>query len=214
MQYQGRSDGIDYNEMKNLISLSCSYRDSIIILDGSGNIKKEVFISDKFKKTGIPQHHVNDHIILDDYVYVSMFSLSGNWKKGIFDGGILQIDLKNPKNRNVVVSELRMPHNVEFYMNEIHVLDSLRGNLIIGDNKNIAHFSGFSRGMAYIDNNIIAIGQSKNRNHSKLIGLSNNISIDCGIIFYDIKSKLSRQIILPQDIGEIHSIRCLKSLNL
>ena len=101
-----------------------------------------------------------------------------------------------------------MPHNVEFYMNEIHALDSLRGNLVIGDNKNTAHFSGFSRGMAYVNTKIIAIGQSKNRNHSKLLGLSNNISIDCGIVFYDIKSKLSRQIILPQDIGEIHSIRC------
>ena len=138
-----RAHGIDYNEMKNLISLSCSYRDSIIILDGSGNIKKEVFISDKFKKTGIPQHHVNDHIILDDYVYVSMFSLSGNWKKGIFDGGILQIDLKNPKNRNVVVSELRMPHNVEFYMNEIHVLDSCAEILLLGITKTLLIFQVF-----------------------------------------------------------------------
>ena len=167
------------------------------------------FISNKFTKTKIPQHHVNDHIITDGYAYVSMFSLSGNWKKGVFDGGIIQIDLSDPSNRHVVMDDLRMPHNIEIYKSEIHVLDSLRGNLVIGDNRNVAHFSGFSRGMAYVKDSIIAIGQSKNRNHSKLIGLSNNISIDCGIIFYDILSKLSRQIILPQDIGEIHSIRQL-----
>ena len=53
------------------------------------------------------------------------------------------------------------------------------------------------------------IGQSRNRNFSKNIGLSNNISIDAGIIIYDVITKVSRFLQLPARLSEIHTIKLL-----
>ena len=53
-------------------------------------------------KTGIPQHHVNDHIILRLYICIYVFFVEV--EKGIFDGGILQIDLNDPNQRNVLIN--------------------------------------------------------------------------------------------------------------
>ena len=204
-----RAHGMCFHEQKNLFSLSCSYRDSILFLNDAGQTVDEIFISKKFNETGEPQHHVNDHCVVDNYLYVSMFSISGNWKRNVFDGGIMQINMDDLQDRCVLTNSLLMPHNIEKFGNEFHVLDSFRGNLSIGLFETVASFPGFARGLDR-HKNLFAIGQSKNRNHSKLKSLSTNISIDCGLVFFDNQSKLNRQIVLPSSIGEIHSVKFSK----
>ena len=53
------------------------------------------------------------------------------------------------------------------------------------------------------------VGQSRNRNYSKNLGVSKNISIDAGIIIFDPVTKASRFLQLPPKISEIHSILLL-----
>ena len=52
----------------------------------------------------------------------------------------------------------------------------------------------------------IILGQSRNRNYSKNLGLSLNISIDTAIIIFDPITKASRSIHFPQKLSEIHSV--------
>ena len=66
-------------------------------------------------------------------------------------------------------------------------------------------FPGFTRGLDF-DGQFYYVGQSKNRNYSKVVGRSNNISVDCSVIVFDPIRKVSRSFQFPIEIGEIHSI--------
>ena len=76
-----------------------------------------------------------------------------------------------------------MPHNVKFYDDSMHVLNSLKGELLYDNFSVKGEFPAFTRGLDY-DGQYYYVGQSRNRNFSKSIGLSNNISIDAGIIIF------------------------------
>ena len=98
-----------------------------------------------------------------------------------------------------------MPHNPKIFNGNFYVNDSLRGNLL-GNNFNIvSNFKSFTRGLAN-DGSYFYIGQSKNRNFSRNIGITNNTSIDSGIVILDEKSKVSRFLQLSLHLSEIHSI--------
>lgn len=139
-----------------------------------------------------------------------MFSSTGNWKEGVFDGAVVEFDIETGKRVGNVISNLYMPHNVVNLNGGLCVLDSLRGHLLASNGEVEGTFPGFTRGVDF-DGEFYLIGQSKNRNYSKVIGLSNNISIDCSIILFDPKRKVSRSLQLPLSIGEIHSIKVLTS---
>ena len=98
-----------------------------------------------------------------------------------------------------------MPHNVKFIEGSIHVLNSLQGQLKTNNANIIGEFPAFTRGLDH-DGIFYYIGQSRNRNYSINIGVSNNISIDAGVIVFDAHTKASRFLQLPPKISEIHSI--------
>ncbi len=98
-----------------------------------------------------------------------------------------------------------MPHNIKKIDGGFTILDSLRGKLLSNNMQEIVKFSGFTRGLDH-DGIFYYIGQSRNRNFSKNLGVSNNISIDAGIIIFDEISKVSRFLQLPPRLSEIHSI--------
>ena len=86
----------------------------------------------------------------------------------------------------------------------------LLGNLL-GNNMSIqCTFNAFTRGLDYHEN-LFYIGQSKNRNFSKTMGISNNNSIDCGIVIFNNEKKISRFFQFPPSISEIHSIRVINT---
>ena len=200
-----RPHGVSYSSKYEEFYICCSYRDEILILDKNFKKKKIISISDKFKNLNLPSHHINDCEIYEDYLYVSMFSETGNWRLDVYDGCVLQIDLKNKKIDNAIVRNLWMPHNPKIFNGNFYVNDSLRGNLL-GNNFNIvSNFKSFTRGLAH-DGSYFYIGQSKNRNFSRNIGISNNTSIDSGIVIFDEKSKISRFLQLSPHLSEIHSI--------
>jgi hypothetical protein len=137
-----------------------------------------------------------------------MFSYTGNFRREIFDGVVVEYSTTDFRERGIVIDNLWMPHNVEYLAGSLTVLDSLRGNLIRNNSLNVGKFPGFTRGLDYNDG-LFYVGQSRNRNFSKVLGVSNNISLDSGITVFDEKSKVSRNLSLPPAISEIHSIRIL-----
>lgn len=201
----GRAHGISYNESNNNFYVTFSYRDSVIEYDKNFNSIREFSLSTKYKKIGEPMHHCNDNYSYGSSLFVSMFSSTGNWKMDRFDGCIAEFDLDTGDRLKDLTSDLYMPHNVMVIDGSLHVLDSLPGHLKYGNLSIAGTFPAFTRGLSF-SNGYYYLGQSKNRNYSRVIGLSNNISIDCGIVIFDPILKVSRFISFPKAIGEIHSI--------
>ena len=200
-----RPHGVTYSEHTDCFYMASSYMDAVLVFNRDFKHIDTIYISEKYKKTGEPQHHINDVHAFGESLYVSMFSLTGNWKKDIFDGVVLEIDLDTKEVLRPVIQDLWMPHNVCAINGSLSVLDSLRGELKTHNAQPIGRFPGFSRGLAY-DGVFHYVGQSRNRNYSKYLGLSLNISIDTSIIVFDSLTKVSRSLSLPSKLSEIHSI--------
>lgn len=200
-----RAHGVCYNKHLKSFYIACSYLDSVLVLDENFNINDEIKVSSKFQLNKEPHHHIND-CWTDGYsLYVSMFSITGNWKKEVYDGGVIEFDLETKKSIGPVMQNLWMPHNIMFIDGCLTILDSLPGYLRRNNCQIAGQFPAFTRGLAY-DGMYYYIGQSKNRNISKNIGISLNTSIDTGIIIFDEIMKVSRFIQLPSKISEVHAI--------
>ena len=109
--------------------VSCSYLDSVLVIDRDFKIKDQIKISDKINYSDSPCHHINDCYVIENSLFVSMFSRTGNWKLDIFDGTILEYDIKTKKLIGPVISNLWMPHNVKVIQGSLTFLDSLQGHL-------------------------------------------------------------------------------------
>mgnify|MGYP001235303807 FL=1 len=187
--------------------IALSLEDSIIGIDDAG---KEIFrysITDKVRETGIAQHHVNDVEIIGDFAYVSMFSVTGNWKHGIFDGGLVEINLISGSSK-VIINSLTMPHSVTDEDGEIFVLDSFKGKLLGRNFNELAQLPGFVRGYDS-DAEYYYLGESKNRNFSRMDNGRSPVSLDSRITIVNRKYSFCRSIQLPKHISEIHALLCL-----
>jgi hypothetical protein len=200
-----RAHGIDFSEKHDVYVIASSEQDAVIFLDSKFNVIDKVNFSYKKAQSKKAEHHCNDLHIVGDSIYVSMFSVTGNYKKEVYDGGILEIDIPSREIKHTLSNNLSMPHNVKFYDDSMHVLNSLKGELLYDNFSLKGEFPAFTRGLDY-DGLYYYIGQSRNRNFSKSMGLSNNISIDAGIIIFDPKTKLSRFLQVNPKLAEIHSI--------
>ena len=200
-----RAHGLSYNEDNKHFYISCSNRDCILELDSNFCLTRTFHISDKYEKYSEAFHHTNDNYAMGNSLYVTMFSSTGNWKNDVFDGCVAEFDLASGERLPDPVKDLYMPHNIKFFDGSMHVLDSLPGHLRFSNMSIQGTFPAFTRGLDY-KFGLYFIGQSKNRNYSKIMGLSNNISIDCGVIVFNAESKVSRFIPLPYETGEIHAI--------
>ncbi|MEF2230670.1 MAG: DUF4915 domain-containing protein [Pseudodesulfovibrio sp.] len=200
-----RPHGVSYSERTQRFYVGSTYLDAVLVFDRDFRQVDTIHISRKQARTGEPQHHLNDAYAFGESLFVSMFSYTGNWKKEIFDGVVLEIDIDSGEVLHPVIRDLWMPHNVCAINGSLTVLDSLRGELKTNNAQPVGKFPGFSRGLAY-DGVFHYIGQSRNRNYSRYLGLSQNISIDTSIIVFDEKTKVSRSLSLPSKLSEIHSI--------
>jgi hypothetical protein len=200
-----RAHGVAYNKNNSSFYITCSYLDSVLVLDKEFNHKDIINLSNKNNLGNPPNHHCNDCFIHNNSLYISMFSISGNWKIDVFDGGILEVDTITNKVIGQLTSDLWMPHNVKIINGGMYVLDSLKGQLKGNNFQVIGDFPAFTRGLTH-DKNYFYVGQSRNRNYSRNLGLSKNISIDAGIVIFDEVTKVSRFVQVSPKISEIHSI--------
>jgi len=203
-----RCHGVAYSALKQQFYLASSYLDAVLVFDKDFKHIDTISLSHKCKVEGEPCHHCNDICVVGSSLYISMFSYSGNWKRNVFDGVVLEIDLNTNELYRPVITELWMPHNIDYIAGSLTVLDSLRGQLKRNNAQVVGEFPGFSRGLAY-DGVYYYIGQSRNRNYSSYLGLSKNISIDTSIIVFDEHTKVSKSLSLPSKLSEIHSILVL-----
>ncbi len=201
-----RAHGVDFSEKYNCYFVACSYLDQVLQIGNDGNILNTFNLSEKSKyKQNSPQHHCNDCCVHEDSLFVSMFSCTGNWKIDVFDGAIIEYNIITGERVGVVKTDLWMPHNVKIINGSMTCLDSLRGSLLTNNLQEIGKFNAFTRGLDF-DGEYYYIGQSRNRNFSKNLGLSNNISIDAGVVVFDSITKVSRFLQLPPQISEIHAL--------
>jgi hypothetical protein len=203
-----RAHGITFSEVTGCFYIVASYMDKVLIYDRELRPQGEIAISNKLALEGTACHHCNDICSAGHSLYVSMFSATGNWKRDIYDGAVVELDVTSRQMRGVAIGGLWMPHNPLLLGGSLTVLDSLRGMLRRNNAQPVGQFPGFSRGLGY-DGHFFFVGQSRNRNYSKVLGVSNNISIDTSIIVFDEETKVSRSLTLPSRISEIHSVLAL-----
>ena len=171
------------------------------------NLVDKIIFSNKSKQFDDGQCHINDITSLGSSLLVSYFSRSGLWRKGIFDGGVSEIETENNK-INDLISNLSQPHSPEVIEGQIYVLDSFNKYLYHGTKK-VSKFSGFIRGLAF-DGSYFYIGQSEDMYLSKDMGLeTDNIMCNAGIFQLDINKNISRFLSTP-DVMNIHDILIYK----
>lgn len=199
--------GLAYHEASKQFFVANSGNDTISIYEyPSLQLKKLIYISEKTKKAGGGLHHINDLTVIEDSLFVSCFSVSGSWKKGILDGGIFEYNISDLLEKpNILINNLWKPHSVEHCENKVCYLDSMKGNFWIGNQNKAGKFNGFIRGLAF-DGKYYFIGQSEDMYTSELFGIKNNIMLNAGVYLYDQKTKVSRFYSFP-DLSNIHDIK-------
>ena len=88
--------GIAYIAEKNNFYVAHSATDEISVYDGKNfNFIEKIIFSNKSKQYNEGQSHINDLTALGTNLLVSYFSRSGLWRKGIYDGGVSEIEIDN-----------------------------------------------------------------------------------------------------------------------
>jgi hypothetical protein len=190
-----------YNDLWVLVS---SYKDAVIGVNDKGEEVFEYRFSDKIDAFESAQHHCNDLDIVGDYAYVSMFSLTGNWKRNSFDGGIMEVNLITGEMKPVI-NNLTMPHSVTCDESGLKVLNSFKGTFLGGNFNVLATLPGFVRGYDS-DDDYHFIGESKNRNFSRMDTGRTPVSIDTKITIINKDFGFCRSVYLPNPISEVHSV--------
>lgn len=200
--------GLWYDVKTRKLFVGLPGRDSVGICDiDAESIHEEIFISDKWKDNKKDNHHVNDICVVDNSLYISMFSFTGNWPLQAYDGGICEINWKTGEKIGSVVSDIWMPHSLMRIGPNLTYLDSMRGQVIDMNHNIIGQFDYFVRGMDII-NDCFAIGVSEHRYPDKLPRSRLNIPLDAGVLIFDRKSKMSKLINMPE-INSVHSVLIL-----
>ena len=129
-------------------------------------------------------HHINDLVYKNQNVYLTFFSWSGEWRNGIFDGGLAKINLKTKKVNLVTSRNYLQPHSPTFIDGELSFVDSGNSQIILGSYQPSLNLSGFLRGLKKKDNYIFC-GQSENMYLSRLINKEKLVNVTPGINLID-----------------------------
>ena len=191
---------------KNCFYVANAATDEISIYDDN-NFKfiDKIIFSNKSKEIVDGQCRINDLTSLGSNLLVTYFSRSGLWRKGIYDGGVSEIEIDTNK-INDLISNLKQPHSPEVIEGQVYVLDSLNKSLYHGTKK-ISKFTGFVRGLSF-DGNYFYIGQSEDMYLSRDMDIGsdkNNTMCNAGIFQFDINRNISRFLSIP-DVMNIHDI--------
>lgn len=197
--------GIAYCEKQSLFYIAISGRDEILVVD-SANMKEteRIPFSNKFNGNKKEHHHLNDLLLFEDSLLVSMFSQSGFWRQNIYDGCLIEYDLKKKQIINTLMSGLVKPHTIKLFEDDIYLIDSFRGLVMRGCNNIMAEFNGFIRGLEK-DSSRYYIGQSKNRHIEESYRNKKAIMSNCGVIIYLEDDKVYRLIDIPH-VNDIYDI--------
>lgn len=197
--------GVAFDPSTNHVFVAQPGRDSIGVYElNSNKILDEIFISDKWKSNQKDNHHINDLCVVDDSIFVSMFSFTGNWMHEVYDGGVMEISISKSEIIGSTVDGLWCPHSVTRFNGELVVLDSMRGEIVQMNWKRLGQFSTFVRGLDY-NGKYYFVGMSGFRHSDKLSGIAKMIGVDAGFSVFDPKSCLSRTFV-QNAFESVHSV--------
>lgn len=203
-----RPHGIAYNESKEEFVVVGNSRDSIVSFSKEGALADMKPVLRGSRMMGIPLHHINDVAYSNGALYLSMFSFTGSWKSGAYDGGIYAFDSESLEPLGPVVSGANMPHSVTFREEELWFCNSLPGLLTKGDREFELAYPTFARGLDFHEN-IAIVGASRNRN-SRDNALESGTQIrevNSGFYITLMDSGLSRFIAMAGLVPEIHAVK-------
>ena len=203
--------GLTYHKKSNQLFVTNAGTDTISIYDKENfELKKIIDISNKSKNSGGGLHHINDLTVVNDSLFVSCFSISGNWNIGLLDGGILEYDITDiDKPPNAIIKNLWKPHSIKYHNQGLVYLDSMNGTFHQGNHKILGKFNGFIRGLDY-DSNFFFIGQSEDMYVSEMFGKKENIMLNAGVYLYQPESIVCRFYSFPY-LSNIHDLKIHKN---
>jgi DNA-binding beta-propeller fold protein YncE len=205
-----RPHGLAVSESTMEVFVVGSHSECVYVLDGNLNKKRTLCFSNQNLRFGAAAHHVNDVCMSEDRLLVSMFSISGHWRIGNYDGGVAEIDSNTGDLVGVLVDNLQLPHSVSIVDTELFVLDSLNGMILKGVNHVVSQIPAFLRGLV-VGTNHYVIGGSRNRNLRQNLNSVRPVSIDSCIYVLSKDAAIYRTISLDNRIPEIHCVVEMRS---
>ena len=172
----------------NYIYIANSSRDSIIVLDSNLAQIEESFISELSSEKGNSRHHINDLSSVNGQLIVTMFSYSGFWRNGVFDGHLVSLNSELKIDR-ILYSGLSQPHTPRLYDGEVSFADSFAGELVHGTKGTILQVDGFVRGIEKVGPTWI-LGQSQTLYLERRVGRSGKVFLNTGVYIYNEDSKI------------------------
>lgn len=184
--------GLCVDAANNRLFVATPGRDSVAQYNlTSLKLENEIHITGKWHRNRKDNHHVNDLCLHENSLYVSLFSMSGNWLHDAFDGGVIEIDLETGTVLGPVVSGLWMPHSVSMISGKLTYIDSMRASLHNSSWTALGRFNGFVRGLDH-DGKYYFLGVSRHRYPERLPKTESTISLDTGFYVFDAETRMSR----------------------
>tara|TARA_B100001057_G_scaffold501285_1_gene623210 strand:+ start:7082 stop:8299 length:1218 start_codon:yes stop_codon:yes gene_type:complete len=200
--------GIDFHKKTKSFIITNQTRDKIYIFDiTKKEIINEIPFSDLSGEHLKSPHHINDIFINDDDVYLTFFSWVGDWKNGVYDGGIAKFNIYKKKIKLISKKIFWQPHSPTFIDGELACVDSGNGRIVFNNHKKEIKLNGFVRGLKKIGKYIIC-GQSETMYLSRMIKKENLINITPGLYIIDI-NKNANKFIPVYGLCNIHDIEPL-----
>lgn len=205
-----RPHGLTINSSSGNIVVVGNGNDSLLTFSENGILIEAQPVLRGRKESGTPVHHINDIAYSNGALYLSMFSFTGSWQSGAYDGGIYALDSESLDPLGPVVSGANMPHSVTFRDGELWFCDSLPGFLTKGNKEFELAYPTFARGLDFRDD-IAIVGASRNRNQrDHLLESGTQIrEVSSGFYVTLMNSGLSRFIPLDGLIPEVHALKIL-----
>ena len=185
--------GLAYCSERKVFACGLPGVDGVGIYDAKNGSEIDFYpISAKAQVEGRDNHHVNDLCFFNDSLIVSMFSLSGNWDKELYDGGLMELNLTSGCWYSPLVDHLWMPHSVKQFSESLIFLDSMRGALHQGTNTQLFKFPAFLRGLDISKDGLFGIGVSEHRYPEKVPAEMKCTFVSSGVLLVDAESNSTR----------------------
>ena len=202
-----RPHGLVWNPDLGMVNVIANNRDALMAFDPNGAFIRLDYLLRGGEENGQAHHHMNDLAYHNGLLYVSMFSFSGSWKGGVYDGGVFAFDAKTLASIGPVVSGAQMPHSVTFEDDQMWFCNSLPGMLTKGEHDFEIRFPTFCRGLAFAGD-FVFVGASRNRNSQDAPVVTGDQirEVASGVYVTSTVNRMARFIPMKGQVPEIHCV--------
>ncbi len=202
-----RPHGLTWNPDLGRVNVIANNKDALLSFNSGGELVAIDYLLRGDEHNTAACHHMNDIAYSNGALYVSMFSFTGSWKLGVYDGGIYAFDAKSFSPIGSVVSGAQMPHSVTFDDEQLWFCDSLPGMLTRGQQDFKIGFPTFCRGLSFVGD-LMFVGASRNRNalDAPVESGSQVRDVASGVYVSSKTNRMARFIPMKGSVPEIHCV--------